>query len=923
MKKAGLILTFTLLVQFSIIPKYHPGLKWREIKQDNFIVIFPKGYESEAVFTMEEAIKIYRELLEFWKSPVVDPIRIVLADVSDVSNGSASHFPFNLITIQLFDPPPDSVLGNCREWIRLVLSHEMTHIINFNAGSKTIRSLRSILGHHPLLYPIALSPLWMIEGMAIYGESKITENGRLNTPDYSIILEKTVQEDTLPTRREIFGEPTFWPGPESKYLFGSKFIQYLVEKYGENKIQLLPIFYSKYLVTLSSSHRFKQFFQQDLSALWNEFEEHVRLKKEWPQENITRITDNGMSKQFPIFIGGDRAIYVFRDYKKYPGIWEINLKTYEQKQLLERANITGITYSAENQTLYFSALDYYKSYFKYSDIFAFNLGSNKVKRLSTGDRLSYPVKIPGDEKIICVKRKKDKSFLCLYDLKSNQFQIISRAFEGIAFPVISPDKRYIAVSLKRKNRKWGIALFDLKGNLHEILIENDKKNYYPQWKNNYQIYFITEYQGKYCLGKTDLNTNQPMVFDDRRMPPLRYFSLLPDPDQILFIFYDTSGYNMGLSAVDDLIEKPLSLSDEKKPACSDIHQTSSQIPDHRYNAWRDLLPKYLSFSFRYAGNEIQPGLVFFGNDAVNQHLFSIQGFYGGVSRTSNFKLNYTYDGFYPTLMLNINNLTDLNQNENRERYLYTSKLFEFIGLTPIFYSETSQSYVYADIHFENIIETYDLADAQYHLKLNGFKVGFLHNSAKRYYDSFSQADGISFSLSYSRELKLLGSDFDLNTLAFEYKHYLTLFRPNALAIRLGISGSWGNGEKILYMGGALSKNEFHIAGRNLFNMMRGYPSGYFPGTGGVIINLEYRFSLAKMERTVFISQRVERLFLSLFMDIGNMWQEEIKIDPAYSIGTELSVILYFGKKVTVSGGIAIGRHPYSEPVFYLRIGESF
>ena len=78
-----------------------------------------------------------------------------------------------------------------------------------------------------------------------------------------------------------------------------------------------------------------------------------------------------------------------------------------------------------------------------------------------------------------------------------------------------------------------------------------------------------------------------------------------------------------------------------------------------------------------------------------------------------------------------------------------------------------------------------------------------------------------------------------------------------------------------------------------------------------------------MERSIFISQRVERFYVSVFVDIGNMWEDEKKIDPSYSLGMELNVLLFFGKQVTVSGGVAIGRHPYREPIFYLRIGESF
>jgi L-ribulose-5-phosphate 3-epimerase UlaE len=73
-----------------------------------------------------------------------------------------------------------------------------------------------------------------------------------------------------------------------------------------------------------------------------------------------------------------------------------------------------------------------------------------------------------------------------------------------------------------------------------------------------------------------------------------------------------------------------------------------------------------------------------------------------------------------------------------------------------------------------------------------------------------------------------------------------------------------------------------------------------------------------------VIRTIDRVYLTLFSDMGNLWGYDKKIDPAYSLGMELSLTVYVGDgKFDFSGGIAFGRNPYHDPVFYVRLGRSF
>jgi outer membrane protein assembly factor BamA len=126
------------------------------------------------------------------------------------------------------------------------------------------------------------------------------------------------------------------------------------------------------------------------------------------------------------------------------------------------------------------------------------------------------------------------------------------------------------------------------------------------------------------------------------------------------------------------------------------------------------------------------------------------------------------------------------------------------------------------------------------------------------------------------------------------------------------------------MGGSTSYPGYGLAGDDLFELMRGYPAGFFRGSGGYLLNLEYRVALFKIEKAFFLSRGLERVYLNLFTDVGNLWVKEREINPAFSIGAELSLALLIGDfRFVLSGGIAVGRNPHHDPVVYFRIGNSF
>ncbi|MFC2155427.1 TolB family protein [Acidobacteriota bacterium] len=664
MKKSAIFAVLFVALAGMVFAKFHPGIKWREISDEQFIVIFPQGYEAEASYTLEIARDIYEKLHKLWGNRVRKKIRIVLIDSYDYANGSATFFPFNWIEIYLYAPVSDSAIGGCRDWIHMVLSHEMNHVFNMNAGSGFTYFMRRLAGSNPVFFPMIYAPVWLAEGWAVYAESRFGSGGRLDTPDFEIMLKQIGAVGKVPDSARIYGEPTPWPGPVSSYLYGAKFVAFLARKYGEHKVRELAYNFGYHFVLLLMSSRFKAVFGKSLNRLWGEFIDGIAFEKGYDKSRVDILTTGDLIKKYSLFGPGNKIFYAAQNYKKFPGIYEMDLSTGKNRRLLKKTGINSLYYDKNHRKIYFSAVRYYKVFYRYSDLYEFDIDRNKLKRLSSGRRLSYPVR--RGNKIYCVKRVKTKSFLAVLAAIGGKEKIISKGYDSLAQISISPDYKHIAATLKEKNRSWRIALFTLSGELLyflpipcesvlkkqtfssilsgtelpvsswvagviRFLTNGDVKSYAPLWKDDETICFITEDGSHYRLASIRLTTGKFFICSDDSVPDLKYFSIHPEGEQVIVSFFDANGFNLGLlrnPLLSDLhgdvpagqgesdLENLCFFDKVSQREPTDFNMARRNGSSQKYNFFRELLSKYFSINYRDAGRDIQPGIYLSGNDVL-------------------------------------------------------------------------------------------------------------------------------------------------------------------------------------------------------------------------------------------------------------------------------------------------------------------
>ncbi|PKL46172.1 MAG: hypothetical protein CVV37_08625, partial [Nitrospira bacterium HGW-Nitrospira-1] len=130
-------------------------------------------------------------------------IAIIMEDFSDYALGFASSFPHRVIRLSLTAPTAKSFDMKFKSWLKMVITHEYTHLAHFEMTAGPTTALRALFGQ--ILVPNALQPIWSIEGLAVYNETKFTAGGRGIDARYDMYLRMATLEDQFNTLDQISG----------------------------------------------------------------------------------------------------------------------------------------------------------------------------------------------------------------------------------------------------------------------------------------------------------------------------------------------------------------------------------------------------------------------------------------------------------------------------------------------------------------------------------------------------------------------------------------------------------------------------------------------------------------------------------------------------------------------------------------------
>ncbi|MBR9989975.1 MAG: PD40 domain-containing protein, partial [Gemmatimonadetes bacterium] len=447
---------------------------WRTIESTNFRVTYEAGLESLARHATASAERAYGALEALVAEAPRGVIDIVLADNLDLSNGYATPFPTNRIVVYAKPPVDVLELQYTRDWIELVVTHELAHIFHLDVTSGFGRILRTAFGRAPLPWPVFPAvgvPLWSVEGLAVGVESAVTGLGRVHGSYHEMVVRTAALAGALDEFDRLGAASARWPGGARVYIYGSLFMDYVARRYGTDAVARVvrstagavippPLWFGRVGsnalgITFRDAYRD---WQRETIALGDSL---ARLLEGQGLTSGAILTDHRAIALYPRFSpDGRRVAYAAHDWRTPPRLRVIDSESGAQRSS-ERLNQPAGAAWVSADRLITSDIDFVDRFRAFGDLY---LAGDGRRRLTRGQRLQEP-DVSRDGRIVAVQNAGGTNRLVLVDTASGRVAPITEYDRDThwALPRFAPSGDRIAVSRWTTGGAYDIVVMDTLG----------------------------------------------------------------------------------------------------------------------------------------------------------------------------------------------------------------------------------------------------------------------------------------------------------------------------------------------------------------------------------------------------------------------------------------------------------------------------
>ena len=491
MRRSIFVIFFILWSFASSAQEYfnHPELVWKTIETTHFRVHYHEGAERTGRTVSKIAEEIYGPVTSFYQLEPDQKVDLVIKDYDDYSNGAA-YFLDN--KIEFWAPALDFELRGTHNWLRNVVTHEFTHIIQIQSSLKFSRRIPAIylqvlsyeserrpdvLYGYPnviVSYPYSsfVVPAWFAEGTAQYNRPQFGYDSWDTHRD--MILRMHALEEKMLSWNEmaVFGKTSL--GNESSYNAGFAFATYLGQKYGDRTI--LEISHNlRRLDAFSIDGAIERALGKPAREIYDEWHDLLVRSYRERTDSIRAsrvegeiIGSEGFANLSPSFSpDGKKIAYVSNKEADYFGsssiyIYDRETKREEEISLLVRSQIS---WSPDGSKIYYTRLTRENPFFaNLSDLFEYTLATGDERRITNGARALGSDISPDGGTLVCVVEQDGTQNLATVDLQSGSVLRLTSYANGeqLSSPRWSPDNSEIVFALAQRE-KQDIMIYDCNG----------------------------------------------------------------------------------------------------------------------------------------------------------------------------------------------------------------------------------------------------------------------------------------------------------------------------------------------------------------------------------------------------------------------------------------------------------------------------
>ncbi|MGB5530451.1 MAG: biopolymer transporter Tol, partial [Ignavibacteriaceae bacterium] len=598
-----------------------------------------------------------------------DKVHYVIKDIDDYSNGATYFFDNK---IEIWTSALDFDLRGTHNWLRNVISHEFTHLVQLQAAMKLSRSLPAIFvqllnyqeerrpdilygyPNYVISYPIATInvPAWFAEGTAQHMRQEFDYDNWDTHRD--MILRSYALDGNMLTWNQmgVFGKTSL--GNESVYNSGFALTRYIAQKYGEDKLREI----TKKLGSIGNftiDAAFRDVLGKDGTEIYTEWQnflvEDYTKRSEKVLANLVEgemVADKGFGNFYPTFSKDGKKIYYISnkssDYFSPAGIYEYDIETKKEKLLISGVRSTYSWIPGQNKVLYAKITEDNPDWYNVHDIFIYDVQEDDEIRLTENLRANHPNVSHDGKNIVFLFQKDGTTNLGTIDINGKNFRALTSFENGeqVYNPKFSNDDSYIIFDYSYHQTR-DVAKVSVNGGEIKFVIQTEHDERNPTFDKDGNLIYASDETGIF-----NIYSLNPVTNEKKQLTNVIGGAFMPDDDaegNITYSGYTSTGYKIFFMendeqkyvvAGDSYVWRKNPPLDMSKPNGDigqfDVNKLKNfddyKIPDYKEEKYSGAFSSLTFFPFIRLDNyntansfieKLKPGLYVASNDMLNRY----------------------------------------------------------------------------------------------------------------------------------------------------------------------------------------------------------------------------------------------------------------------------------------------------------------
>ncbi len=556
----------------------HGELEWKTIETKHFFVNYHVGAERTANVIAKIAEDIYGPVTSLYQHEPDHKVSFIIKDFDDYSNGAAYFYDNK---IEIWAPSLDFPFRGAHNWLRNVITHEFTHIIQIQTSMKFGRRFpgfylqwlnyeeerrQDVLYGYPntvVSYPLSgfVIPSWFAEGVSQYNRPELNYDFWDSHRD--MILRSYVLDSCMLSWSEmsVFGKTSL--GNESSYNAGFALTKYISEKYGQDAIPKIAKNISR-LNNVMIDQAIERALGISGQALYNEWKDTLTARYHRQTTSIAQnlvegrkffldgedsiVTGIGFGNLNPSFSPVENQfVYTSnkdQDYLGTSGVFLADFETKKEKQLVSGVR-SRLSWSPDGKKIYYTKhSNKNPNGSEVSDIYVYDIAQDEETRITFGRRAISASVSPDGSKIVFTFEHDGTLNLGTVDSAGNNFRQLTPFVNGeqTYHPNWSPDGKLIVFGYSVKDGQ-DVARIPCDSGAVEFLIPGEDDSRDPVYtKDGSAVIFSSDRTGIFNLYRLEL-TNGTIS----QLTNVLGGTFMPTVDRngsIIYAGYTSEGYKL-------------------------------------------------------------------------------------------------------------------------------------------------------------------------------------------------------------------------------------------------------------------------------------------------------------------------------------------------------------------------------------------